>query len=78
MMLIDPARYGGADHFRAEVEQLVEYIRSCPRVDGCQEILLPGDPERRLFAKLSAEGICLDDENWSALVKLGESLGVAV
>ncbi len=76
MMLVDPARYGGADHFRAEVKQLVEYIKSCPRIDGCQEILLPGDPERRLLARLSAEGICLDDENWNALVKLGEKLGV--
>lgn len=77
-MLIDPARYGGADHFRAEVTQLVEYIKSCPRVDDCDEILLPGDPERRLLAKRQGEGIPLDEENWSALVKLGEKLGVAV
>ena len=76
MMLIDPACYGGADHFRAEVKQLVEYIKSCPRIDGCEEILLPGDPERRLLAQRTAEGICLDEENWNALVKLGEKLGV--
>jgi len=76
MMLVDPARYGGADHFRCEVAQLVEYVKSCPRVDGCDEILLPGDPERRLYARRSAEGICLDDENWNALAKLGDRLGV--
>ncbi len=76
MMLVDPARYGGAEHFRSEVAQLVEYIKSCPRVDGCEEILLPGDPERQLLAKRTAEGICLDEENWNALVKLGEKLGV--
>ncbi|MEX2174719.1 MAG: Ldh family oxidoreductase [Pirellulaceae bacterium] len=78
MMLIDPARYGGAEHFQGEVSQLVDYIRSCPRIDGCEEILLPGDPERRLFAQRSAAGIFLDDENWNALVKLGDKLGVAV
>jgi uncharacterized oxidoreductase len=77
MMLIDPAGFGGADHFRSEVAQLVEYVKSCPRVEGCDEILLPGDPERRLFAKRSAEGITLDDENWNALVNLGEKLGIA-
>jgi LDH2 family malate/lactate/ureidoglycolate dehydrogenase len=77
MMLIDPAHYGGADHFRAEVAQLVEYIKSCPRVERCDEILLPGDPERRQFAQRSAEGIPLDDENWNALVSLGKKLGVA-
>ena len=78
LMLVDPARYGGADHFRSEVKQLVEYIKSCPRIDGCEEIMLPGDPERRLLAQRTAEGICLDEENWNALVKLGEKLGVAL
>lgn len=77
IMLIDPARYGGAEHFQAEVAQLVDYVKSCPRVEGCEEILLPGDPERRLAEKRSREGICLDEENWKALVKLGESLQVA-
>jgi uncharacterized oxidoreductase len=78
MMFIDPARFGGAEHFRAEVSQLVDYVRSCPRIDGVNEITLPGDPERRLCAKRMAEGITLDGENWSALVKLAEKLGVEV
>jgi hydroxycarboxylate dehydrogenase B len=77
MLLIDPSRYGGAEHFAAETRQLVDYIRSCPRIDGVPEILLPGDPERRLKAKMAGEGIRLDDENWQALVKLAEKLGVS-
>jgi uncharacterized oxidoreductase len=77
MLLIDPARFGGADHFRGEVSQLADYIRSCPRIEGCDEILLPGDPERRLAAKRQKDGISLDVENWNALVKLGQTLGVA-
>ena len=77
MLLIDPARFGGADHFRGEVSQLVDYVKSCPRIDGCDEILLPGDPERRLAAKRIKDGISLDAENWNALVKLGQTMGVA-
>ncbi len=76
MMFIDPARFGGAEHFRAEVAQLVDYVRSCPRIDGVSEITLPGDPERRLCAKRMADGITLDGENWNALVKLAGQLGV--
>jgi uncharacterized oxidoreductase len=76
ILLIDPARFGGADHFQSEVGQLVEYVKSCPRVDGCPEIILPGEPERRLAAKRAADGIYLDDENWNALTKLAERLGV--
>jgi uncharacterized oxidoreductase len=77
VLLIDPARFGGADHFQGEVAQLADYIRSCPRIEGCEEILLPGDPERRLAARRIKEGITLDAENWNALVKLGQSFGVA-
>jgi uncharacterized oxidoreductase len=77
ILLIDPARFGGAEHFQAEVSQLIDYVKSCPRIEGCEEILLPGDPERRLAEKRQREGIFLDEENWKALVKLGGSLGIA-
>jgi uncharacterized oxidoreductase len=78
MLLLNPAAFGGADHFRAEVAQLVDYIRSCPRVDGCERILLPGDLERCTLAERAENGIPIDDENWKALVRLGEKLGVSV
>jgi hydroxycarboxylate dehydrogenase B len=77
ILLIDPARFGGADHFQSEVGQLTEYVKSCPRIEGCEEIILPGDPERRLAEQRRASGICLDEENWGALVKLSEALGVS-
>jgi uncharacterized oxidoreductase len=76
MMVVDPEHFGGAHHFAEEVEQLAEFVRGCPRVADCPEILLPGDPERRTMARNSAEGITLDAENWGALVKLAERLGV--
>jgi uncharacterized oxidoreductase len=76
VLLIDPNKFGGMDCFRGEVEQLVDYVKSCPRVEGVSEIILPGDPERRLAAQRINDGIHLDDENWKALLKLGEQLGV--
>jgi hydroxycarboxylate dehydrogenase B len=76
MLLIDPSQFGGAEHFQSEVAQLVEYVKSCPRIEGLDEIVLPGDPERRLAAQRRKAGIFLDDENWQALVKLGNTLGV--
>jgi len=77
ILLIDPARFGGADHFQSEVSQLVEYVKSCPRVAGCDEIILPGEPERKLAARRLRDGITLDVENFSALVKLAQTLRVA-
>jgi uncharacterized oxidoreductase len=60
------------------VHDLCDFVRSCPRIDGVTEILLPGDPERRLLAERSAGGIPLDDGNWAALVTLADKLSVAV
>lgn len=77
MMVVDPEGFGGAHHFAEEVNQLNEFVRGCPRVAGCDEILLPGDPERRLVAHHSENGMTFDDENWGVLVKLAEKLGVA-
>lgn len=78
MLLLDPAAFGGREHFAAEVQQLAEYIRSCPTVPGVTKITLPGDPERRLFNQNKRQGIGLDQENFQALVKLAEKLNVGV
>jgi uncharacterized oxidoreductase len=45
-------------------------------VEGCNEILLPGDPERRVMADRAAKGVPLDDGNWNQLKALADKLGV--
>lgn len=76
MLVVDPQHVGGASHFAAEISQLVDFMRSCPRIEGVEEILLPGDPERRMLAARSAGGVPLDDGNWAELTKLAARLGV--
>lgn len=78
MQVLDPGHMGGDSHFQAEVDQLVEFVKSCPRIEGCDEILMPGDPERRTLAQRSASGIPLDDGNWGQLVSLAGKLKVDV
>ncbi|MGD9722618.1 MAG: Ldh family oxidoreductase [Pirellulales bacterium] len=78
MLVIDPGHVGGAEHFAREVAALCEFVYECPTIDGVSEVLLPGDPERRLLAERGARGIPLDDGNWAELVKLADKLGVAV
>ncbi|MHC4175989.1 MAG: Ldh family oxidoreductase [Planctomycetota bacterium] len=76
MLVLDPSHFGGSGHFDSEVSGLIEFIRSCPRIEGVDEITLPGDPERRSLAQNSAEGITLDEGNWGRLATLAEELGV--
>jgi uncharacterized oxidoreductase len=56
----------------------VSFVREGPRIEGCTEILLPGDPERRMLAERTERGIPFDEGNWNQLVKIAERLSVAV
>lgn len=78
LLLIDPAHLGGKEHFLSEVSQLADFIVSCPRIDGVPEITLPGDPERRMLAQRTAQGVPFDDGNWKQLADLAATLHVAV
>jgi uncharacterized oxidoreductase len=76
MQVISPDHLGGVEHFGREVSCLLEFVRGCPRVDDCREILLPGDPERRMLAERNKQGIPFDDGNWQQLCKLADRFGV--
>jgi hydroxycarboxylate dehydrogenase B len=76
ILLLDPEHFGGRDHFVAEVGQLCSFVRDCPRIEGVNEVQLPGDPERRALAERSRDGVPLDEGNWRQLTALAEKLGV--
>jgi len=78
LMVIDPARLGGVEAFQREVNQISDFVKSCPTRDPNGEILLPGDPERKTVAANTANGIAIDDENWSKLTELAQSLSVDI
>jgi uncharacterized oxidoreductase len=77
-IVLDPRQLGGTEHLAQEISVLEPFVRETPRREGVDKITLPGDPERKLLAEREANGIPLDDGNWSELMKLAETLGVAV
>jgi LDH2 family malate/lactate/ureidoglycolate dehydrogenase len=77
-LVLDIAQFAGAEHFLTEVTALAQNIRACPKADGTQDILLPGDPERRSKAQRLQTGIPLDDGTWGQLAKLAQKLNVAL
>jgi hydroxycarboxylate dehydrogenase B len=74
MMVADPEHFSGCEHFTLEVGRLAEFIRGCPRAEGVERILLPGDPERIQRELRLAQGIPLDDENLAQLLELAQTL----
>lgn len=76
-LVLDISQFAGRDHFLKEATGLAANLRNCPRAEGVQEILLPGDPERRAKAARLKNGITLDDGTWGQLSSLAQELKVA-
>jgi uncharacterized oxidoreductase len=77
-LVVSPEHTAGAAHLFDQTRLLEEYVRNVPRKAGVTEVTLPGDPERRAVAVRRERGLEFDTGNWSALVRLAESLNVAV
>lgn len=78
ILAIDPTCFTTADEFRAEVAAQASIIsRSAPAV-GYEEVLLPGEIERRTVCERSAYGIPIPPTTWAELGELAESLGIAM
>ena len=56
-MAIDVARFMPLDAFIARVEDMIAALKSATRAEGVEEILMPGEPERRTELLRRAEGI---------------------
>jgi uncharacterized oxidoreductase len=77
-VVLNPALFGGVEHFLQQTDGLTDYVRSCPRAEGVNGITLPGDPERAAKAKRLADGISIPDGTWELITKAAGELGVAV
>jgi uncharacterized oxidoreductase len=75
-VVIDPDQFAGRSWFVEQVSQLAAYVRSCPRAEGVESIVLPGDPERAAMEQRSRDGIPLSDAHWTMLTTLAARFGV--
>jgi len=77
LIVVDPEAFGGAQAFRGNVQEIVEYMKSAaPAVEG-EEVLVPGEPEYRRLDERLKTGIPLPDKTWNELQELAERLGLA-
>ena len=73
---LTPEAFGAADDFAAEVRTYVDFFKSArPTVDG-GEVLVPGEPERRMRAARLVEGIPIPEPTWRAIQETAQDLGV--
>jgi LDH2 family malate/lactate/ureidoglycolate dehydrogenase len=77
-LAIDIARFMPVEEFRARVERLVAEIKGTPVAKGYDEVLVAGDPEWRLEAERSRNGVPVGEGTWKQLMDAAGRLGVAV
>lgn len=78
MVCLDPARFLPREEFHRQVEALFEFVRSAPRAEGAEEVLIPGEPEARSERERLAHGIPVDETTWRQLLACAAEVGAAV
>lgn len=78
LIVVDPAAFGSAEDFAANVDATIDTIHGLPKAEGIEQIFVPGERSAGTLAKRSAAGIPIGDKLWAELVETAGTLGVAV
>jgi LDH2 family malate/lactate/ureidoglycolate dehydrogenase len=76
-LAIDIACFLPVDEFRARMDRLIRLMRTTPPASGYSEVLVAGDPERRMEEERLRSGVPVGHGTWKALCEAGDRLGVA-
>ena len=74
-LYMTPEAFGSADAAAAEARAYLDFVRTAQPVPG-GDVLLPGEPERRMRARRLAEGVPLPDPVWETLLAAGRPHGL--
>ena len=77
-LVFDAESFCGADAFKAEIGRLAAWVKASPSAVPGEEILLPGDIERRTRTRLERDGISLDAVTRRQIVDSVRPLDVAL
>ena len=64
--------------FLAQSRELSGLFKASPAAPGVDEVLLPGEPERRMTLQRLREGIPVDETTWARLVGCASALNVPI
>lgn len=76
VIAVDAAAFRPLPEVIQTAETLLSEVKQVPPAPGFAEVLLPGEPEHRSAARLSREGVAIDDAIWRDIEALAERLNV--
>lgn len=73
---VDPKVVDTGNFFDGEISRYVDFIRATKPVAGVDAVLIPGDPEKKMRADRTRNGVPLPDDTWAAIVNTAREVGV--
>ncbi len=73
---VDPKVVDPEDMFPADVSRYVAFFKSAKPAGAGGEVLIPGEPERRMRAERQKNGVPLPDDTWASIVAAAREVGV--
>jgi hydroxycarboxylate dehydrogenase B len=74
--VIDLSRLGDAAKIAADIEAVKAYVKSARPAPGFEEVLTPGEPEKRHASRRKEQGIDVDETTWRDIRSAAESIGI--
>jgi uncharacterized oxidoreductase len=74
--VIDVSKLGDAGQVAADVQAVTGHVKSARAAPGFDEVLVPGEPERRSSVRRAELGIEVDETTWGDIRAAAESLGI--
>jgi ureidoglycolate dehydrogenase (NAD+) len=78
LVAVDLGMLTDLETYKTDVDALIAQIKSLPKAEGVEEILVPGEPEHRMDAHRWQAGIPLPDGTVRNLIAAAEQLDLEV
>jgi LDH2 family malate/lactate/ureidoglycolate dehydrogenase len=78
MQAFDVGAFMPREAFGSRARALADAVHATAPATGCEEVLLPGEPETRTANRRSREGLDIAESTWKGIVSAAEELGVNI
>src|ERR1700726_3786911 len=74
---VDPKVVDTGNFFDGEISRYVSYFKDTKPAAGVDAVLIPGEPEAKMRAERTKNGVPLPDDTWAAIVNTARDVGVS-
>jgi hydroxycarboxylate dehydrogenase B len=74
---IDPKLVDPDNFFDGDMARYIGYFKDTKPVAGVDAVLIPGEPEAKMRAERTKNGVPLSDDTWAAIVNTARDVGVS-